>query len=224
MVEIKNAIVDKACLKQDVYALTKSCFHELGEVLSSSVKELQAFVHPKDKRVNIEFKKISEFEFQLTIGGDTLIFYMHTNVFTFPNTHIIHKNTYVQKDRSRAYCGVINVYNFLTDSFKYNRMNDSGYLVARVFVNKDKHYFVEGKQKLGFLFNDFANAELVKSEWEKIMAVGVDYILNFDLFTPPYQTVKEISINDIQQLNQSMKMKTAKRLGFKFQSDQDVTF
>ena len=55
---------------------------------------------------------------------------------------------------------MINIYNFLADSFKYNRLNDVGYLVGRVFLNKDLHYFVEGKRQLGFLYNDFVNDKL----------------------------------------------------------------
>ena len=46
----------------------------------------------------------------------------------------------------RTYCGVINMYNFLSDSFKYNRENDLGYLIGRMFINKE-NTFVEGKGK-----------------------------------------------------------------------------
>ena len=55
------------------------------------------------------------------------------------------KQKYVKEDKMRSFCGVIHVYNFLNDSFKYNRLNDVGNLVARIFVNKDKHFFVEGE-------------------------------------------------------------------------------
>jgi hypothetical protein len=29
--------------------------------------------------------------------------------------------------------------------------------VARLFLNKDGHFFVQGKRQLGFLYNDLAN-------------------------------------------------------------------
>ena len=35
-----------------------------------------------------------------------------------------------------TFCGIINIYNFLSDSFKYNRESDLGYLVGRIFINK----------------------------------------------------------------------------------------
>jgi len=34
---------------------------------------------------------------------------------------------------------MISIYNFLSDSFKFNRVNDIGYLIARVFTNKENH-------------------------------------------------------------------------------------
>ena len=45
---------------------------------------------------------------------------------------------------------MINIYNFLSDSFVYDRERDLGYLVARVFLNKEGHFFVQGKKQLGF--------------------------------------------------------------------------
>ena len=45
----------------------------------------------------------------------------------------------------RSFCGVINIYNFLSQTLlKYNRLNDAGFLIASVFINKDYHFFVEG--------------------------------------------------------------------------------
>jgi hypothetical protein len=46
--------------------------------------------------------------------------------------------------RCEGYFGVVNVYNFLSDSFRYNRERDLGYLVARIFLNKEGHFFVQG--------------------------------------------------------------------------------
>ena len=54
---------------------------------------------------------------------------------------------YVQKDELNSYSGIINIYNFLTDSFKYDRIDDLGYLVGRLFINRHSHYFVEGKRQ-----------------------------------------------------------------------------
>ena len=116
---------------------------------------------------------------------------------------------------------MINIFNFLSDSFKYNRTNDLGYLVGRVFINKENHYFIEGKRQLGFLYTDFVNATIDKNAIKSIIESTILYCLNFDLFTPPFDSVKELSVSEIQEASNSMNIKTGKRLGFRFQSDND---
>ena len=93
---------------------------------------------------------------ELKFAGDVLIFMMHTNVFEFPRHHEIMRTSYIRDDKNRSYCGIINIYNFLADSFKYNRENDIGYLIGRVFINYENHYYIEGKKELGLIYNDFA--------------------------------------------------------------------
>ena len=161
---IHELIVDKACVKQDVYAEIKKVFSQLNEVLSEVTQELSEFAAASDNRIVVELKKEGDFESQMTLAGDTLVFHMHTNVFTFPPSHMVHRSSYVTKDPRNAYCGVINIYNFLTDSFRFQRMNDSGYLIGRIFVNRERHFFVEGRQQLGYFFNDFSNGILGKDE------------------------------------------------------------
>ena len=69
-----------------------------------------------DNRVLISYKDEGEYGAVLGFGGDLLMFQMHSNVFSFEESNPIHKHSYVQKKSSRAFCGVINVYNFLADS------------------------------------------------------------------------------------------------------------
>lgn len=218
--KIKKTLVSKSCLKQDVFALTKEVFEELRVVLGEITNELRDFIVPADSRIAVELRSTGSFEAHMTLAGDTLVFHMHTNVFTFPEDHLIHRNPYVIKDPGMAYCGIINVYNFLTDSYRYHRLNDMGYLVGRIFVNKEKHFFVEGKKHLGFLFNDFANAVLDRKAMRAVVETSLLYAIDFDLFTPPYQSVSEVTLDDMQQLSQNLKLTTAKRLGFQFKAEE----
>jgi hypothetical protein len=119
----------------------------------------------------------------------------------------------------KSYCGVINIYNFLADSFKYQRVNDLGYLIARLFVNHEQHFFVEGKRQLGFLYNDFANAVITPEKLQDIVETTIAYCLDFDLFTPPFDEVKVISLGQLEDESSMMSLKTGKRLGFRFQAD-----
>ena len=128
---------------------------------------------------------------------------MHSNVFDFVTSHEIHKTSYVKEDKMRSFCGVINIYNFLNDSFKYNRLNDVGNLVARIFVNKDKHFFVEGEKQLGFLFNDFVNQKINIQTMEKIIDSSILFSLNFDLITPNFQDIHLVDVHQLLDMNNS---------------------
>jgi len=152
-----EALIIKSTEKQKVYQNTKKTFTILKKVLKKLEEEYLSVV--KDKvpaAVLPKFKDRGPFEAEFKIGGDLLIFSMHSNVFEFDDKHPVWKTKYLEEDSMRSYCGTINIYNFLADSFKYNRNNDLGYLVARIFVNKDNHFFVEGKNQTEETVKDFA--------------------------------------------------------------------
>jgi len=218
---IVKTLKEKSSLKQDVYYNTLSAFNTLKSVAKGLIADLQKEAKVIDKRLILEFKDKGEFEFELRVAGDLLIFVMHTNVFEFDKNHSIWKNSYVKQDISRSYCGLINIYNFLNDSFKYNRVNDLGYAIGRIFINKENHFFVEGKRQLGFLYNDIVNATLEEEKIKSILESAILYCLDFDLYTPPFDSIKEISVFDMQTASESMQIKTGKRLGFRFQADSD---
>lgn len=219
---ILRILKEKSSVKQDVYANTVAAFKLMkitAKALAADYKKEAAAI---DKRVIIEFKEKGEFEFELRVAGDLLIFAMHTNIFEFDKTHAIWRNSYIKDDPSRSFCGIINIYNFLNDSFVYNRVNDLGYVIGRVFINKENHYFVEGKRQLGFLYNDFVHAVVNEEKVRDVLESTILYCLSFDLFTPPFDAVKEVSVQDMQAASESMQIKTGKRLGFRFQADNDT--
>ena len=218
---ILKTLREKSTMKQDVYDNTFRAFKLMKSVAKELVAEYKTEIAAIDKRVVIEYRDKGEFEFELRVAGDLLIFAMHTNIFDFDKTHQIWKSSYVKDEPSRSFCGIINIYNFLNDSFLYNRINDLGYVIGRVFVNKENHYFMEGKRQLGFLYNDFVHAVIDAKGLKAILESTVLYCLNFDLFTPPFDTVKEVSVSDMQAASESMQIKTGKRLGFRFQVDSD---
>ena len=133
--------------------------------------------------------------------------------------HHIWNSSYAKADEYRTYCGVINIYNFLSDSFKYNRENDLGYLIGRMFINKEKHFFVEGKGRMSFLYNDFPNAVLDKQALKSILQEAILFAMDFELLTPPFSDVQVVTLHQIKEMSQNMKLKTAKRLGFRFSNE-----
>lgn len=218
---ILNLLKEKSALKQDVFHKTIATFKELKSVVKEVVKELKTDAEKIDKRVAIDYVEKNEFEIEMRVAGDVLIFHMHTNVFEFDKSHPIWKTSYVRDNPKNSYCGMISVYNFLNDSFKYNRVNDVGYLIARIFLNSEMHFFTEGKRQMGFLYNDFSNATLDKNVLKKILHSSIIYALDFDLLTPPFENMKEVTVMEIMEATNSMNIKTGKRLGFRFQADND---
>jgi len=212
--QIIDLLKTNACTKQQVYRETKSVFAEFQKQLKNKLLVINKEI--LDKKVKVEYSSDGDFEVKLKFSGDTLLFHMHSNIFDFNAAHPIHKTKYVKEDKLRSFCGVINIYNFLSDSFKYNRLNDAGYLIARVFINKDKHFFVEGDKQLGILFNDFVNQEINSIEIDKIINESMIYALNFDLQVPDLNQVRVVSVHQIIDMNNNHKLKTSKRMGYKF--------
>lgn len=218
---IIKVLKEKSSLKQDVFHKNISVFEDLRLVVKEVMADLKNEIARIDTRIIIDYREKGPYEIELKVAGDVLFFHMHTNVFEFDKSHPIWKTSYVRDMPSRSFCGMINIYNFLADSFKYNRVNDVGYMIARVFINNESHYFVEGKRQLGFLYNDFPNAVMGRQALKNIVESAIIYALDFDLFTPPFEAMQEVSVSQILEASENMRIKTGKRLGFRFQSDSD---
>jgi hypothetical protein len=215
-----DGLITKTNLKQEVYRNTIKSFAMLKEVLRELSEDYYGQLKDKvDDNVLPAFQEKGLFEAEFRIGGDVLIFSMHSNVFVFNREHPIWKLDYIKANPQNSYCGVFNIYNFLADSFKYNRYQDLGYLIARIFVNRENHFFVEGKRQSSELVKDFANDELTKQYLKDIIETSIKYAIDFDLLVPPYDQVKIATVEQMQvEINHS-RIQTGKRLGFKFNSD-----
>ena len=219
--ELFNKLVDKATLKQKVYHNTKDTLNFLKKGMEVLASEYDSLSSKESKKIPFVYNDRGEFEAELKFAGDTLVFLMHSNVFEIPRDHEVMTTPYIKGDKERSYCGIINIFNFLSDSFKYNRLNDVGYLIGRVHVNKEMHYFTEGKREIGFLYNSFGASVMDEKSAAEILQSAIYYTINFDLLTPPYNEVKEVTVQEFISAVDSMQLKTGKRLGFKFQADKD---
>jgi hypothetical protein len=211
----------KAAFKQEVYSKTLETFRLFKSQLSEMAEEYRQKFKNDPVHVTFEYHDKGEFEAELRFGGDVLIFTMHTNVFEFSRDHEVMKTSYIYEKPDRSYCGIIMIFNFLADSFRYNRVNDLGYMIGRIFVNNEKHYFVEGKREVGQLYNNFQSSVISSETVRLILESAIRYTCNFDLLTPPYDSMKVITLADIQSTLDNMNISTGKRLGFRFQGDQE---
>ncbi len=215
IVEIIAGLNNKAALKQHIYRNTQTVFKELLRSAKEIAEQLAPTVVEKDKNVEVDLIEVSEFEFHLKFSGDTIAFIMHTNIFTFPPEHEVNKLKYTLEVPDRAYFGMIQAYNFLSDSLKYQRLADVGYLLARLFINAEGHFYVDEQRQLDFLYKDLTNNEINGEVVVKIIEQTMLYALDFDLYVPPVDVMSEITLDQKNYFNNAGGMATGKRLGFK---------
>ena len=218
--KILATIINKSTLKQQIFDNTFTTFNELKDVLFEIASELDDELDGKlDKRVRIEYRDRGKFEAQLQIASDLLIFQMHTDIFEFEDKHNIWQNEYVKDNRDNSYCGVINIYNFLSDSFKFNRNADEGYLIGRIFINREKRFFVEGKRQTLIRPAEFGSECISREALIAIMESAICYAVNFDLLMPTYEDRKRVTVDQFNTKMDNSKFVTGKRLGYDFNID-----
>ncbi|MDE5704029.1 MAG: hypothetical protein K2H70_04315 [Bacteroidales bacterium] len=225
--DLYEYIERKGQLHRQAGAHTRRAFDALKAHAKLCVQQMQAWqaaeVPVPAERVPLAYEDRGAWEFYLRFADDLLVFTMHTNIFEFSRQHEVMKLPYVKEDKDRSHCGVIFIYNFLADSVNYHRLNDTGYLIGRVFINKDNHYFIEGKRELGLLYSQFNTAVFDEKAGQDLLRAAMEYTAHFDLLTPPYDEIKEMTVLDLEEdaaTKPLHSMKTAKRLGFRFQADQ----
>jgi hypothetical protein len=216
---IITTLKEKSVLKQKVYDNTLESFCTIKDILKNLSRDVNVNLVGIDTRIRLEYTDRSNFDAQIKVAGDILLFSMHSNIFQFDREHPAWKTPYIQKNKYNAYSGIINIYNFLADSFKYSRQDDLGYLIARIFINHENQYFVEGKRQMGMLFSNYGNEVISRPALQIIIETAIQYSLEFDLLVPPYDTVKIATVGQAEAKIQHSRVITGKRLGFQFNSD-----
>ena len=142
---------------------------------------------------------------------------MHTNVFDFDASHPVLGTDYVAENRDRSYCGVVNIYNFLADSFRYNRNEDEGYLIGRLFINAEGAFFVEGRMKTPYSYRNFGVERIDRSAIISVLESAIEFAFDFDLLVPPYSNVSRATVDQFNTKMENSKFRTGKRLGVEFE-------
>lgn len=96
-----DLIKEKSVLKQDVFNNIILNFKVLKNVLKEVGDDLKDRMAKVDDRVVIEYKDSGEFEAQLRVSGDLLVFQMHSNVFKFGMQNSLWKSSYLGDNPNR---------------------------------------------------------------------------------------------------------------------------
>lgn len=217
---MRNAIVavvgPKAKLHKEVEKCVNEGFETLCTVLQQMAEEYSEALGPD---VLVRFERRANHVALFTLASDVLVFVQLTDQFHFDRDNQALKTPYVKEDPNRAAVGIVNVYNFMTDSFKYDRDEDLGYLVARIFVNHENAYFVEGKRQRGVGVDHFGEQKADADAWRRFAETALKYAAESDPLVPPYELLIQTDMNTLKGYILASKTKTAKRLGFGFNAD-----
>lgn len=214
-----NLVLEKGSLAKDVSDKTYSTLQQMKVLLKRMESELHREISSKDSRIKIQYRDRGTFEAELKVAEDLLIFTMNTNALVFDQSHPIWKSGYVSLDNTRGTVGMISIYNFLSDSFKFDRKSDTGQLVARMFINREGNFMVEGKRQLGILFNDYANTKVSDETLTALIEGAIAYSLDMDVNVPPIDAMREITVFQAMVNTMQSTVSTGKRLGFKFEEE-----
>ena len=217
---MRNAIVSlvgpKAKLRKQVEANITEGFETLCSVLQQMADEYSEALGPD---VAVRYERRASHVALFTLDADVLVFVQLTDVFNFDRDNQALKTPYVKEDAQRAAVGIVNVYNFMTDSFKYDRDEDMGYLVARIFVKAEGAFFVEGKRQRGVGVDHFGEQKVDADAWRRFAETALKYAAESDALVPPYEMLLQADMATLKGYILASKTKTAKRLGFGFNAD-----
>ncbi|MDB5268371.1 MAG: hypothetical protein JWP58_1411 [Hymenobacter sp.] len=215
--QIFEGLKQKSSAKQAIYRNTQAAFDCLRLVSQELVVELSRKLTPLDSSVVIEYRSINDMEFHIRFSGDLLVFVMHSNIVTFPDDYGPMPSKYVEADFRRRFFGHIMAYNFMADSIKYQRLNDPGYLVGRLLVNINNHYFLEGVQQLELPDNDMSDNPVTPESMRLFVESAMIAAVNNDLIAPPLPEIQKISV---KQKLENQQVSRGSKVGFSFSAEQ----
>jgi len=205
---ILDLLLNKAALKQDIAEDVTEIFKMFKATIKEELESLKE--HVSDPRIRLFSKVIGDFEKHAYVGSDLLIFHQHNNVFRLPDDNPLWGTRYFKEDDSRGFFGVIYIYNFLAQSYLQNRTQDEGYLIARIFVNKEGHFMI--------------NMVLTQEAVKMIVQLSFVFAIEFDLLVPPYNYVAELTVGEAQLISNNLQIQTGKRMGFKMKTEDNEIF
>lgn len=208
-----KTILEKSRTHIDVFNIAKEVFEKIKLALQRKEQELKGAANQADPRIAIEYIDKGRLEVHFKAGNDVLVFLMHASVFQIDDANGIHKNSYIRENPMRAFCGMICVYNFMADSFKFNRIQDAGAMVSRIFVNCDNHFFMEGKKQLGIMYNKLDSDIISDATIDSMVEANLSFCAESDVFIPPFATMAETTLDALNNRSIS-NIDSSRRFGF----------
>lgn len=209
---IKQLLESKSTAKQVTYKLLLTAFGLIAKESERVVNELKKRVRAGDEDVTVGFEKVNEHEFHVKLAGDLLVFVLHTNIVTLMDNHPVMQDSYIRQNEVNRYFGQIMIYNFMSDSLKFNRVNDPGYLLARLLINHEGRYVIEGDGQLAALANKISGEPITEVELNVVVKLALTLAIENDLMAPPFPDVRFITLH--QKMEKTQELGAGQKIGF----------
>jgi hypothetical protein len=210
--QIKSLLEVKSTAKQITYRNLLRAFEVLASESQRIVKDLTTKVNPGDEDVTVEYTRVNSHEFHVKLAGDLLIFVLHTNVVSMIGNHPVMQDPYMKLKEVNRYFGQIMIYNFMADSLKFNRINDPGYLLARLLINHEGRYVIEGEGHLTAIANKISSQPIVDAELSILVKLSLMLAIENDLVAPPFPDVRYITL--YQKMEKTLELGAGRKIGF----------
>lgn len=220
LTHIRQLLENKSAAKQLTYKNLLDAFQILADESNRVVDSLKGQGAFKDQDVTVDFIEVNEHEFQVKLAGDLLIFVLHTNIVTFDETHPTMQQPYCKENEINRYFGQIMIYNFMADSIRFNRINDPGYLVARILINHENRFLVEGEGRLGFLYNQISTKAIEANDLNSIVQNALTIAIENDLMAPPFPQVRFITLH--QKMEKTSELGAGQKIGFRMNYESKI--
>ncbi len=208
---ILDKLKSKGSLKQSIYTHTLDVFNQLKTIAEGTASELAIEMQQVDEKVVVEYFSRGDFEFHLKFGGDTLVFQMHSNIVKLNPKDPIIQQSYVTETPENGFFGTIRVYNFLSDSIRYNRIQDQGVLMARLLINRELHFHIEAPNYFEHIKPNIERNKVEEKHLRYFIQSAMISAIDGDLIAPSYQNIQLITWQQQQMNNQG---KAGSKLGF----------
>jgi hypothetical protein len=196
-------------LKLNLLEETRKVFDDclaICEQLAQDLKNADA------KDIPIKVERINEYEFIFRIGADVLVFILQSNIVRLPDETYLSKSKYLKDDITLRFFGQILIYNFLADTLTYGRLDDPGYLICRILLNREHKFFIEGDRKIVYSFPELKENPLTHEKLRNLVELLAEAALDNDLLAPAFQDIMLITYN--QKLEHTSSMGNPQKIGF----------
>ena len=200
-------------LKYNLFEMTERLFFDLEKICGQLANEINE--HNKEGiPILVKVERTNGFEFLFRIGGDVLIFILQSNIVRLPDENYLSKSKYLKDDVSLRYFGQILIYNFLSDTIDYGRLDDPGYLIGRVLLNRENKFFLEGDRKIVYNFPELKENPVNPEKMRDFVEQLVVSALENDLLAPAFTDIMVITYQ--QKIEHISGLGNPQKIGFDF--------